>query len=78
MKMNRVEAVQIIAKLVGCKTKYCEQIYYKDWKTSCVNLPLEPYAFPMVRKHKLIYGIMYLENSKYTCQNAWNIFAVLH
>jgi len=46
---------------------------------SGVNLSREPYAFPMARKHQLIYGIMYLGNSKYTWQNAWNIFfAIVH
>ena len=45
---------------------------------SGVNLPLEPHAFPMARKHQLIYGVMYVEKLKYTCKNALNIFAVLH
>jgi hypothetical protein len=37
---------------------------------SGVTLSLEPYTFPMARKRQVIYGIMYLENSKYTCKNA--------
>jgi hypothetical protein len=78
MKINRTEAVQLIVKLAGCIAKYCGQIYYKDWKIGGINLSLEPYAFPMTRKHQLIYDIVYLDNSKYACKIAWNIFAIGH
>jgi hypothetical protein len=78
MEINRTEAVQLIAKLAGSNAKYCGQIYYKDWKMGGVNLSLEFYALPMTRKHQLICGMVYLDNLKYTCKNAWNIFAIMH